>query len=136
ISPFVFSYLVRALAAGDGQGFLIDLLGKLVRNDLHWTALYWIFSLIFLVMLLVIALVRMPVVKLKEDEKTGTAATYLALLKDRKVILFFLGIVAYVGTEQALANWMSEFLRAYHGLDPAREGAKAVAWFWGLMSLG
>lgn len=52
------------------------------------------------------------------------------------MVLFFIGIVAYVGTEQSLANWMSEFLRSYHGVDPNKEGAQAVAWFWGLMSLG
>ncbi|MNT32359.1 putative transporter [compost metagenome] len=60
----------------------------------------------------------------------------MGLLKNRDVRLFFIGIVAYVGTEQALANWMSEFLRSYHEVDPNKDGAQAVAWFWGLMSLG
>jgi fucose permease len=78
----------------------------------------------------------MPVVELKDDEKSGAGSVYLGLLKNREVVLFFLGIVAYVGTEQALANWMSEFLRSYHQVDPNKEGAQAVAWFWGLMSLG
>jgi fucose permease len=44
--------------------------------------------------------------------------------------------VAYVGTEQSLANWMSQFLSTYHGMSPTDEGARAVAWFWGLMSVG
>jgi FHS family L-fucose permease-like MFS transporter len=52
------------------------------------------------------------------------------------VLLFFLGIVAYVGTEQSLANWMSQFLSTYHHLEPTQEGAHAVGLFWGLMSVG
>lgn len=50
--------------------------------------------------------------------------------------LFFLGIFAYVGTEQGIANWMSQFLETYHGLSPTAEGADAVSRFWGLMSVG
>src|SRR4029077_20344889 len=38
--------------------------------------------------------------------------------------------------EQGVANWISEFLRRYHGLSPDVDGARAVAWFWGLMTLG
>ena len=47
-----------------------------------------------------------------------------------------LGIIAYVGTEQSLADWMSQFLSTYHHFSPAREGAHAVDLFWGLMSIG
>jgi len=78
----------------------------------------------------------MPKVELKEDEKSGKSSIYLDLLKDKKVILFFFGIVAYVGTEQAIANWMSQFLKQYHDIDPTTQGATAIAWFWGLMSIG
>ena len=47
-----------------------------------------------------------------------------------------MGIIAYVGTEQGLANWMSLFLNMYHGVSPEGAGATTVAWFWGLMSIG
>jgi len=136
VSPFVFTYLMKALAAQPVTNPLANILGGLVRDGLHWTALYWLFSFIFLIMLVLLALIRMPAVELKEDEKAGAAVVYLELLKKRDVWLFFLGIVAYVGTEQSLANWMSEFLKRYHQVDPATGGANAVAWFWGLMTIG
>lgn len=136
ISPFVFSYLLSALSAQPIDNPLVGVLAGLVKNNLTWTALYWLFSFIFLLILLLLSFIRMPKVELKEDEKSGAAAVYLGLLKNKDVLLFFVGIVAYVGTEQALANWMSEFLRSYHGVDPNKGGAQAVAWFWGLMSLG
>lgn len=136
VSPFVFSYLMKELAAPSSGNGIINILGGLVRGGLHWTALYWLFGFIFLLMLLLLALIKMPRVQLKEDEKAGAASVYIYLLKERKVWLFFLGIVAYVGTEQSLANWMSEFLKRYHGLDPQTTGANTVAWFWGLMTIG
>lgn len=136
ISPFVFSYLLAELSASPVQNPFIGLLAGLVKDGLSWTALYWLFSFIFLLILVLLSFIKMPVVELKDDEKSGAGSVYLGLLKNREVVLFFLGIVAYVGTEQALANWMSEFLRSYHQVDPNKEGAQAVAWFWGLMSLG
>ncbi|WP_300602416.1 MFS transporter [Niabella sp.] len=136
VSPFVFTYLMKELAGQPVSNPLVSVLGGLVRDGLHWTALYWLFSVIFLVMLLMLALIKMPAVELKEDEKSGAASAYWELLGKRDVWLFFLGIVAYVGTEQSLANWMSEFLKRYHQVDPATDGANAVAWFWGLMTIG
>ncbi len=136
VSPFVFSYLFTAMTNPEKATAFTSMLSRLAQPGLEWTALYWLFAIVFIVIILVVWLIKIPVVKLKEDEKTGTKDVYLTLLKDKKVILFFFGIVAYVGTEQALANWMSEFLKTYHGINPTVEGAQAVAWFWGLMSLG
>lgn len=131
ISPFVFTYLLH-----QNNAFLDFVFNNLVQNHLNWTILYWLFTLIFIVIILVIAFLKIPIVKRNDDEKTGTSQVYLELLKKREIWLFFLGIVAYVGTEQSLANWMSEFLRSYHGVDPATKGASAVAWFWGAMTFG
>ena len=61
-------------------------------------------------MLVVISYVKFPKVELKEDEKAGTVQNYKELLRQKQVIFYFLGIIAYVGTEQGLANWMSLFL--------------------------
>ncbi|CAA9198969.1 MFS transporter [Flavobacterium collinsii] len=131
ISPFVFTSLLHQNTA-----FLTFISDNLVQNDLNWTILYWLFTLIFIIILLVIAPLKIPIVKRNDDEKTGTFQVYIDLLKKREIWLFFLGIIAYVGTEQSLANWMSEFLRSYHRVDPATGGASAVAWFWGAMTFG
>ena len=52
------------------------------------------------------------------------------------MLRFALGIFAYVGAEQGIANWMSQFLKSEHGLDPQTVGANAVANYWGLMTAG
>ncbi|TKG96310.1 MFS transporter [Puteibacter caeruleilacunae] len=137
VSPQVFTYLMRELDGYQGGGnLMIDTLSKLIPAELPWSSLYWLFTLVFIVVIIVISMIKLPKVELKEDEKAGAFKTYLELLKDKRVILFFLGIMAYVGTEQGLANWMSKFLNTYHGIDPEGAGATAISWFWGLMSLG
>jgi fucose permease len=84
----------------------------------------------------IIIATRFPKVELKDEEVVGAWDTHLELFRQKKVILFFLGIFCYVGTEQGIANWISEFLRTYHGLTPEIEGARAVGLFWGLMTIG
>jgi FHS family L-fucose permease-like MFS transporter len=49
------------------------------------------------------------------------------LLKKPMVILYFLGIFAYVGTEQGVANWISEFLQTYHGVNPQTDGRYGIS---------
>ncbi|WP_373513662.1 MFS transporter, partial [Persicitalea sp.] len=115
---------------------LIQLFDSLVPENLKWVSLYWVFALIALAMVVVIQLVKFPTVELKEDEKMDTGRAFRELLANRKVLLFFLGIFAYVGTEQGIANWMVKFLQTYHGVDPASMGATVISNFWGLLTIG
>src|SRR5690606_19630951 len=55
---------------------------------------------------------------------------------NRTVILYFIGIFCYVGSEQGIANWTSKFLQIYHGVDPATKGADVISSFWGLITVG
>ena len=87
-------------------------------------------------MIALIALIKFPKVELTADEKMDTGLAFKELLRNRNVILFFIGIFAYVGTEQGIANWMSKFLQLYHGIDPATGGATAISYFWGLITVG
>jgi FHS family L-fucose permease-like MFS transporter len=98
--------------------------------------LYWAFVPVYVILIAITAALRIPRLTLTESERAGSVATYRELLGERTVQLFFLGIIAYVGTEQSLADWMSQFLSTYHHFSPAREGAHAVGLFWGLMSIG
>jgi MFS transporter, FHS family, L-fucose permease len=137
LSPFVYSYLVLGL--GNQQvfdGFLIKIMASLTPQNLPWVSIYLLFTLICLLMALIIFMTRFPKVELKAEEVVGAWDTHVELFKQRKVLLFFFGIFCYVGTEQGIANWISEFLRTYHGLTPEIEGARAVGLFWGMMTVG
>ncbi|NIO20564.1 MAG: MFS transporter [Candidatus Aenigmarchaeota archaeon] len=137
ISPQVYTYLVKNLQSYSGEeNVVIKALAKVVPSDLPWISLYWVFTVVTIVMILVIAAVRFPKVELKEDERAGAKETYKHLFKNKIVILYFFGIFAYVGSEQGVANWISKFLLTYHRYDPQTVGADAVSYFWGLLTAG
>ena len=137
ISPSVYTYLVTHLSDPNApRNFIISMLDKAVPSNLPWISLYWLFACISVLMILVIGASRFPRVERKEDERTGAWETHRTLLKNKTVILFFIGIFAYVGTEQGIANWFSQFLSTYHGIDPQTAGSAAVGRFWGMMTLG
>ena len=112
------------------------ILAKLVPGNLPWVSLYWVFALILLLMVFVIVISKFPEVERKEDEKTGTWSTHKSLFSQKVVILYFIGIFSYVGTEQGVSYWISKFLFTYHNYDPLTVGSSIVGWFWGMMSIG
>ena len=122
VSPLVYAALMQQPGAAG--------------RPLVWVQFYWAFVVVFLIMIALTASLRIPSLTLAESERSGSVATYRELLGQPTVRLFFLGIIAYVGTEQSLADWMSQFLSTYHHFSPTREGAHAVGLFWGLMSIG
>jgi fucose permease len=136
ISPLVYSELVQELKGGDAVHGFAGMLSGLVPAGLPWISLYWLFALICLLMILIILFTRFPKVELSKDEEVGAWKTHVMLFKDPVVILFFIAMFCYVGTEQGIANWISQFLSTYHGYDPQTTGARAVAYFWGLMTAG
>jgi len=136
ISPQMYSYLVFNISQGNTHKPLIGLMTELVPELMSWVSVYWVFALLALLMIVVIVLIKFPKVELQEDEKVGSKDSYLELFKNKYVILFFLGIFCYVGTEQGISYWMSKFLNNYHGFDPETTGANAVSYFWGLMTIG
>ena len=136
VSPQVYSYLVTNIDKGNTSKPLINLMSQLVPENLSWVSMYWVFAFLSILMIVVILFVKFPKVELQEDEKVGTKDSYIALFKNKYVILYFLGIFMYVGTEQGISYWMSKFLSVYHGIDPETTGADAVSYFWGLMTIG
>lgn len=135
LSPWLYSYLVTNMHTED-TSFVVTLLNGVVPENLKWVSLYWVFAVISFLMVIVIAFVKFPTVELKEDERVDAGSTLKQLLSDKVVILYFLGIFCYVGTEQGIANWTSKFLQDYHGADPATTGASVISYFWGLLTVG
>ena len=107
LSPLVYTYLIHELNPDiytEGRNFFIDLLAGITPPDLPWVSLYWVFTLLLLVMLVAVGLSRFPKIELKEDEKGGSKDSYLALFRQKYVWLFFLGIFCYVSTEQGTSR--------------------------------
>jgi fucose permease len=135
-SPMLYTYLVQHVHASSSPTLFIQLLNSLVPSNLSWVSLYWIFTVITAIMVVIIALIKFPKVELKDDERVQIGNGFRDLLANRYVILFFVGIFCYVGTEQGVANWASKFLEEYHQIDPATTGASVISYYWGLMTAG
>ena len=135
LSPLVYTYMVKHLDNNDHSGIFL-VLQRLVPSGLHWISLYWLFTIICFVMFVIMLASKFPKVELNQDEKAGPWATHLMLFKKPVVILYFIALFCYVGTEQGVSYWMSQFLYQYHHFNPQTTGAKAVAYFWGLMTAG
>ncbi len=136
ISPQMYSYFVSNIDAGNTEKPFIALMTDLVPEGFSWVSVYWVFALVSLVMISVVAMMKFPKVELQEDEKSGSRESYFELFKNKYVILFFVGMFCYVGTEQGISYWMSKFLSKYHAYDADTIGADALSYFWGLMTVG
>ena len=136
LSPMFLTYLISSLNDNQSNNTVKVIFAKLVPTSLPWTSLYWVFALIFLLMIGLIVIFKFPEVERKEDEKSGTWATHKSLFKQKIIILYFIGIFSYVGTEQGVSYWISKFLYTYHNYDPLVVGSSIIGWFWGMMSIG
>ncbi|NND62625.1 MAG: MFS transporter [Flavobacteriaceae bacterium] len=131
-SPFLYKYVVNDT---DGGG-ISEYLRSLVPDNLPWVSLYVVFALLAVLLLFIVRATKYPVYEKEEDEKSGDRKSYSQLLQNKYTWLYFFGIFCYVGTEQGIGNWISQFLSEYHGLDPQTVGANTVAYFWALLTIG
>lgn len=134
MSPQIYKYVAEPDAGGSDP--VHALLASLVPANLPWVSVYWVFAASCAAMMVIVLFSRFPKVELKEDEKVGAMSTHISLLRRPMVWAYFVGIFCYVGSEQGTANWTSQFLSSYHGLDPQTAGADAVSYFWIMMSIG
>lgn len=132
-SPFLYKYIVDT---GSNESGMAAIIRSLVPENLPWVGLYIVFSIIALVLLVIVFFTKYPTYEKREDEVAGDSKSYLSLLKNKWTVLFFLGIFCYVGTEQGVGNWISQFLYQYHGLDAQTVGADTVAYFWAMLTIG
>ena len=101
LSPLVYTYLIRELDPATytaGKGFFIDLLADITPREMPWVSLYWVFTILLLVMLIAVGVSRFPKIELKEDEK--------------RVQRFISG---FVQTEICMVVFPGDFLLRKHG---------------------
>ncbi|WP_142785359.1 MFS transporter [Changchengzhania lutea] len=134
LSPYLYKYLVNDVTRDENSVAVI--LKSLVPDNLPWVSLYVVFSIIAFLLLIIVLVTKYPKIEKKEDEKAGDSSSYIKLLKNKWTLLYFIGIFCYVGTEQGVGNWISQFLLEYHSLDAQTVGANTVAYFWAMLTIG
>jgi len=136
LSPMVYQYFLSQKKLARTESNWMSAIFAYLPENLSWISLYFLFVVICFGMIGVIYVSKFPQVELQEDEKAGPLATHIELFKNKYVLLYFFAMLCYVGTEQGVANWISQFLATYHQVDPQTIGADTVAYFWGLMTAG
>jgi len=134
LSPFLYQYLSNSEKVSNS--FFSEWFLKLVPKDLPWVSLYFVFSFISALLFIYVLFNKYPTMVKNPDETTGDKDTYISLIKNKWTWFYFFGIFCYVGTEQGIGNWISQFLFEYHGLDPRKIGATTVSYFWAMLTVG
>jgi fucose permease len=133
-SPFLYQSLVVNNEADKNR--IVSFLTNLVPENLPWVSLYVVFSIICFVLVIIVMATKYPNFEKNEEERAGDSSSYLNLLKNKWTILYFISIFCYVGIEQGIGNWISQFLLEYHGFDSQTTGANTVAYFWAMLTVG
>ena len=85
ISPLVYTQLASETFFLADYPFLQNLSTFLIPKELPWISLYFLFSVISLFMILILAFSKFPKVELKSNEKSGALATHIKLFKNKKI---------------------------------------------------
>ena len=137
LASFTSPYLYQNIAnTKTSENHMVYLLRSLVPENLPWASLYVVFSIISFLLFLIVLVAKYPNFEKNEDEKAGDSSSYWSLLKNKWTFLFFISIFCYTGIEQGIGNWISQFLKQYHGFDEKTIGASTVAYFWAMLTLG
>ena len=141
---FAFFSIIGQLAFGSAS-FLSPIFYKFLlenRNPLGitffsndpwiWIYVFFIGAIIFL--LIFLYLLKIPSNNLKAEQ--FDFKFFFNFLLSKKTYFYFFGIFCYVGIEQGINNWSSEFLYQYHLLDPEVVGVEVISSFWGNLTIG
>ncbi|MFT4832757.1 MAG: fucose permease [Psychroserpens sp.] len=134
LSPYLYKYLVNK--DENTNDSIAETLRGFVPENLPWASLYIVFALIAFLLFFYVFFTKYPKFEKNEDEKAGDRSSYWGLLRNKWTLLYFLGIFCYVGAEQGVGNWISQFLYQYHGLNPQTIGADTVSYFWAMLTVG
>lgn len=135
-------------------GFLAPQVVTFTKNmGLDWTATYWIFGVLSIIMLVSMLAPKFPEIveepsnKIKQNgsliqEEEKKDHTFEMLTSKPMIYLFALGIFLYVGVEVGVANTIGFYLEDRHNISSAlgedAEGIKnnVISFYWGGLLLG
>ena len=141
---FAFFSIIGQLAFGSAS-FLSPIFYKFLlenRNPLGITFFSndpWIWIYVFFIGAIIFLLIFLYLLKIPSNNSKVEQfdfKTFFNFLLSKKTTFYFFGIFCYVGVEQGINNWSSEFLYQYHLLDPEVVGVEVISSFWGNLTIG
>ena len=111
-----------------------NLFGMLMFSDKPWLWIYVLFILAVIILLVVLYFLKIPGNQSRSEK--FDINIFSKFLNNRISYFYFFGIFSYVGIEQGINNWSSQFLYQYHSLDPEVVGVDVISVFWGNLTIG
>ena len=141
---FAFFSIIGQLAFGSASflspvfyRFLLEkkiFFGLHIFNDKPWLWIYVLFILAIIVLLVFLYFLKIP--GNQSTSEKFDINVFSNFLNNRISYFYFFGIFSYVGVEQGINNWSSQFLYQYHSLDPEVVGVEVISAFWGNLTIG
>ncbi len=141
---FAFFSIVGQLAFGSASflspifyKFLLEeknLFGIILFNDTPWIWIYVLFIIAVIILLIFLYFLKVP--NNHSVSEHFDLNIFFKFLNSKYSYFYFFGIFSYVGVEQGINNWSSEFLYQYHSLDPEVVGVQVISAFWGNLTIG
>ena len=141
---FAFFSIIGQLAFGSASflspvfyRFLLEkkiFFGLHIFNDEPWLCIYVLFILAIIALLLFLYFLKIP--GNQSTSEKFDINVFSKFLNNRISYFYFFGIFSYVGVEQGINNWSSQFLYQYHSLDPEVVGVDVISAFWGNLTIG
>ena len=141
---FAFFSIIGQLAFGSASflspvfyRFLLEkeiFFGLHIFNDEPWLWIYVLFILAIIALLVFLYFLKIPGNQSKSEK--FDINVFSNFLNNRISYFYFFGIFSYVGVEQGINNWSSQFLYQYHSLDPEVVGVDVISAFWGNLTIG
>lgn len=124
------SRLMNLMHAAFAVGAIIGpfTVGRIIAAGLSWKLMYRLMALVTILMAGVLSLMPFSRVA-REDENSGDRLELIQLLKHPLLILSFLVLFLYVGTEIGTSSWVAEYYVNFLGTS-ASTGAYMVSIFW------
>jgi fucose permease len=101
----------------------------LMRAELGWQMIYRIMAFVSLAMAVVFCFLPLSRLNGVEEEKSEEKVRTTSILRDPVLILSFLILLIYVGSELGVSNWVSEYYVKFFKAS-ADVGAFMVSIFW------
>ena len=108
--------------------------GLYIFDDEPWLWIYFLFILAIITLLVFLYFLKTP--DNQSRSENFDINVFSKFLNNRISYFYFFGIFSYVGVEQGINNWSSEFLYQYHSLDPEKVGVEVISAFWGNLTIG
>ena len=141
---FAFFSIIGQLAFGSAS-FLSPVFYRFLLKKKNFFGLYifdnepWLWIYVLFILAILVLLVFLYFLKIPGNQSTSEKFdinVFSKILNNRISYFYFFGIFSYVGVEQGINNWSSEFLYQYHSLDPEVVGVDVISAFWGNLTIG